>query len=336
MNERVGLLGGLLAAQLLIVAGILVGDVVGSAPGAERFLTFDPAAVAKLTVAEADESVLLLREGEGDEAAWRLTGGPPADGDKVTEVLGKLADLAAPWPVATSGDSAERFEVTESAYQRRLTLESADEVVADFFLGTSPGYRRVHARAAGEDEVYSVDFSNYEVPADADQWLDKSLLGSAGEPSSIALDGAWRLSRKEDEWVVKKAAADSEEAPADSEAADELAGRFKDLRVLGTVPDADEDQAASQLESLFVVADDQGEHRLTLFHDEEADSYSLASNRIEGRFELASYIAEQMLVDVAELQAKEAEDETGDEAEPEAEDAAVSEAADAPAAEQAG
>ena len=80
MNERVGLLGGLLAAQLLIVAGILVGDVVGSAPGAERFLTFDPAAVAKFTVAEADESVLLLREGEGDEAAWRLAGGLPADG----------------------------------------------------------------------------------------------------------------------------------------------------------------------------------------------------------------------------------------------------------------
>lgn len=336
MNERVGLLGGLLAAQLLIVAGILVGDVVGSAPGAERFLAFDPAAVAKLTVAEADESVLLLREGEGDEAAWRLAGGLPADGDKVAEVLGKLADLAAPWPVAISGDSAERFEVTESAHQRRLTLESADEVVADFFLGTSPGYRRVHARAAGEDEVYSVDFSNYEAPVDADQWLDKSLLGSAGEPSSIALDGAWRLSRKEDEWVVKEAAEDSEEAPADSEAADKLAGRFKELRVLGTAPDADEDQAASQLENLFVVADDQGEHQLTLFHDEEADSYSLASNRIEGRFELASYIAEQMLVDVADLQAKEAEDETGDEAEPEAEDAAVSEAADAPAAEQAG
>ena len=309
MNKRFGLLGGLLAAQLLIVAGILVGDVVGSDSGAERFLAFDPAAVAKFTVAEADESVLLLREGEGDEAAWRLPGGLPADGDKVDEVLGKLADLAAPWPVATSGDSAERFEVTESAHQRRLTLESADEVVADFFLGTSPGYRRVHARAAGEDEVYSVDFSNYEAPTDADQWLDKSLLGSAGEPSGIALDGAWHLSRKEGEWVVK-AAADAEEAPADAEAADKLVGRFKDLRVLGTVPDADEDQAAS----LFVVADDQGEHRLTLFRDEEADSYSLASNRVEGRFELASYVAEQMLVDAADLQAKEEEEgeEEGD------------------------
>lgn len=316
MNERVGLLGGLLAAQLLIVAGILVGGMVGSEPGAERFLAFEPAAVAKFKVAEADASVSLLREGEGDEAAWRLAGGLPADGDKVDEVLGKLADLAAPWPVATSGDSAERFEVTESAHQRRLTLESADAVVADFFLGTSPGYRRVHARAEGEDEVYSVAFSNYEAPTDADQWLDKSLLGSAGEPSSIALDGAWRLSRQEGEWVVK-AEAGAEEAPADSEAADKLAGRFEDLRVLGTVSGADEDQAAS----LFVVADDQGEHRLTLFHDEEADTYSLASNRIEGRFELASYIAEQLLVDVADLQAKEEEqeeeegDDAGDEAE---------------------
>ena len=326
MNKRIGWLGGLLAAQLLIVAGLLVGSVTESDAEAERFLAFDPAAVTKFTVAEADEAVLLLREGDGDAAAWRLESGLPADADKAKELLDKFADMAAPWPVATSSDSAERFEVTESAHQRRLTLEADDEVLADFFLGTSPGYRRVHARAAGEDEIYSLDFSNYEAPTDTDQWLDKALLASAGEPSSIALEGAWRLAKSEDQWLL-------DDAPADAEAADKLAGRFEDLRVLGTVADAaaggeagDEDQATS----LFIVADDQGEHRLTLFHDEEDDDYSLSSDRVEGRFELAAYIAEQLLVDAGELQAKEEADDDAagvDEADAAAEDAAAADSA---------
>lgn len=326
MNKRIGWLGGLLAAQLLIVAGLLVGSVTESDAEAERFLAFDPAAVTKFTVAEADEAVLLLREGDGDAAAWRLESGLPADADKAKELLDEFADMAAPWPVATSSDSAERFEVTESAHQRRLTLENADEVLADFFLGTSPGYQRVHARAAGEDEIYSLDFSNYEAPTDADQWLDKALLASAGEPSSIALEGAWRLAKSEDQWLL-------DDAPADAEAADKLAGRFEDLRVLGTVADAaagDEAGNEDQATSLFIVADDQGEHRLTLFHDEEDDDYSLSSDRVEGRFELAAYIAEQLLMDAEELQAKEADDddaEGGDEADLEAEDAAAADSA---------
>ena len=328
MNERMGWLGGLLAAQLLIVAGLLVGGVTGSDAGTERFLAFDPAAVTKFTVAEADEAVLVRREGEGDDAAWRLEGGLPADGGKARELLDKFADMAAPWPVATSSDSAERFEVTESNHQRRLTLESEEGVLADFFLGTSPGYRRVHARAAGEDEVYSLDFSNYEAPTDADQWLDKTLLASVGEPSSIALEGAWRLAKSGDQWLL-------DDAPADAEAADRLAGRFKDLRVLGIVSnpaaegdeEAEGDEAADeeQATSLFIVADNQGEHRLTLFHDEQEDDYGITSSRIEGRFELAAYIAEQLLVDAGELQAKEADDDAGDDDE-----------ADPPVAEQAG
>ena len=325
MNKRIGWLGGLLAVQLLIVAGLLVGSVTESDAEAERFLAFDPAAVTKFTVAEADEAVLLLREGDGDAAAWRLESGLPADADKANELLAEFADLAAPWPVATSSDSAERFEVTESTHQRRLTLENADEVLADFFLGTSPGYRRVHARAAGEDEIYSLDFSNYEAPTDADQWLDKALLASAGEPSSIALEGAWRLAKSEDRWLL-------DDAPADAEAADKLAGRFEDLRVLGTVAGAagDEEGDEDQATSLFIVADDQGEHRLTLFHDEDGDDYSLSSDRVEGRFELAAYIAEQLLVDAGELQAKEeAEDDAagGDEDDAAAEDAAVADSA---------
>ena len=308
MSGRIGLLGGLLAAQVVIIAGLLLASGVGSDAGAPHLLSFEPANVTKLSVSGEGETVGMARDGD----VWRLQSGAPngapevlpADGGKISEVLDKLAGLDAPWPVATSDDSAERFEVTEDNHQRRLVIEDADGPVADLLLGTSPGYRRVHARLSGASEVYSIDFSNYEAPTDADQWLDKALLAAKGRVSSVMLEDAWQLARQDDGWLI-------DGAPADAEAADDLVRRFTGLRVLGTSDEeadaAGDADAAGEPAGVFVVTDEDGEHRLTLFHEAEEDDYSLTSDRVAGRFEVATYIAEQMLADPADLQADAAE-----------------------------
>ncbi|MCY3794726.1 MAG: DUF4340 domain-containing protein [Gammaproteobacteria bacterium] len=304
MSGRIGLLGGLLAAQVVIIAGLLLASGVGSDASAPHLLSFDPANVTKLSVSGEGETVGMARDGD----VWRLQGGAPnglpADGGKIKEVLDKLVGLDAPWPVATSDDSAERFEVTEGNHQRRLVIEDADGPVADLLLGTSPGYRRVHARLSGASEVYSIDFSNFEAPTDADQWLDKALLAAKGEVSSVVLEEAWRLARHDGDWLI-------DGAPADAEAADDLVRRFTGLRVLGTSDEeadaAGDADAAGEPAGVFVVTDEDGEHRLTLFHEAEEDDYSLTSDRVAGRFGVATYIAEQMLADPADLQTDAAE-----------------------------
>ncbi len=304
MSGKIGLLGGLLAAQLVIIAGLLLASGAGSDAGAPHLLSFDPANVTKLEVSGEEDAVQLVRDGEDWRLADGVLDGLPADGGKVSELLSDLSDLDAPWPVATSDDSAERFEVTEGNHQRRLVIEDADGPVADVLLGTSPGYRRVHARVSGESEVYSIDFSNYEAPTDADQWLDKALLAAKGEVSSVVLEDAWQLARQDAEWRI-------DGAPADAEAASDLVRRFTGLRVLGTSEEqedaAGDADAAGEPAGVFVVTDEDGEHRLTLFHEAEEDDYSLTSDRVAGRFEVAAYIAEQMLADPADLQADAAE-----------------------------
>lgn len=290
MKDKIGLLGAVLVVQLLVVAALLIGDALGSDDAGSSLLSFDPDAVVKLELSTLDESVQLNRGGDGwqvgDEAL-------PADSAKIGEVLDKLANVAATWPVATSSDSAVRFEVTEANFQRRLVLESVDGVVADLMLGTSPGYRRVHARADGADEVYSVDLSNYEVPVDTDQWLDKTLLGATGPITGLQLEASWQLANTDEGWLVDDTAGDPE--AADQEAASQLIDRFGDLRVLGIV------EPAGESKGTFIVNDEAGEHRLQLFHDAEEDDYSVGSDRTPGRFGIATYIAEQMLVDVDAL-----------------------------------
>ncbi len=290
MKDKIGLLGAVLVVQLLVVAALLIGDALGSDDAGSSLLSFDPDAVVKLELSTLDESVQLNRGGDG----WQVGDeGLPADSAKVSEVLDKLANVAATWPVATSSDSAVRFEVTEANFQRRLVLESVDGVVADLMLGTSPGYRRVHARADGADEVYSVDLSNYEVPVDTDQWLDKTLLGATGPITGLQLEASWQLANTDEGWLVDDTAGDPE--AADQEAASQLIDRFGDLRVLGIV------EPAGESKGTFIVNDEAGEHRLQLFHDAEEDDYSVGSDRTPGRFGIATYIAEQMLVDVDAL-----------------------------------
>ena len=328
MSGRIGLLGGLLAAQAVIVAGLLLASGVGSDAGVSQLLSFDPANVTKLGVSGEEGAVQLVRDGKD----WRLVheseqdepDGLPADGGKVSELLADLSDLDASWPVATSEDSAERFEVTEDSHQRRLIIEDEDGPVADLLLGTSPGYRRVHARVSGASEVYSIDFSNFEAPTDAGQWLDKALLAAQGEVSRVVLEDAWRLERPDGEWQI-------DGAPADAEAANDLVRRFTGLRVLG-MPDEGDDadgdgDAASRPAGVFLVTDEEGEHRLTLFHEAEEDDYSLMSDRVPGRFEVATYIAEQMLADPADLQSKDGVAEDAAETAAEAEDNMLEEGA---------
>ena len=299
MNTKIGLLGGLLAAQALIVAALLLSSGMGTGEAAEGLLPFDPAEATSFGIATEDEEVALSRAEDG----WQLDGGLPADDGKVGEVLEKLAKVKAGWPVATSAATAERFEVTEDNFQRRLVIESKAGEAATLYLGSSPGYRRVHARAEDADEVYSIDFANYEAPTDASQWLDKTLLRPQGDLVAVRRDDGWSLERSdgEGEWQV-------DGATADQDATNKLVGRFKDLSVLGIADDEGEPKGS------FTVRDRDGEYRLDFYFQEDEDDYSVASSRLEGRFEIATYIAEQMLIGVEDLLPEADESETVDEA----------------------
>lgn len=282
MNGRIGVLTIILAVQALVVAGLMTRDALSGTVTAPDFVRFDPATVDGLTVVAGEESVRLTRDGQ----AWRLNDAYPADNAKIGEVLDKLAGLSAPWPVATSADTAVRFEVADDNFQRRLTLSSDEDVLADILLGTSPGYRRVHARKSGTDEVYSVNLSNHELPADAGQWLDKGLLASTGDVTKLIREGEWALAEGDDGWLIDAEA-------ADADAADKLVGRFEDMRVLGIAAPEGEWEA----KAAFTVTDDRGDYRVEVFHDAQEDDYGFESERLEGRFTVATYVAEQMIVD---------------------------------------
>ncbi len=280
------ILGAILSGQLLIVA-VLLAAQAGGVREPEPFLSFDAGAADTVEVSNEDGIVRLAREGE----QWTLEGGLPADESKVTEMLDKLADAAGGWPVATSASTAERFEVTEDSHQRRIRIAAGDDDLADIFLGTSPGYRRVHARHADGGDVHAIDFSNYEAGVKSGDWLERSLLRPEGTLSRIERTGeeGFVLTRAdEDVWEAGDTALDAYEVRT-------FVGRFTGLSVTGT-SDAELPEEAT---ATFHLTDDDGMQELTLYQQD--DDYIATSSRIAGRFEVASYIAERMNVTLADL-----------------------------------
>ena len=315
MSGRVNLLAGLLALQLVIIAAVLLMETGFGEPEQGAFFSFESEEVDEIRITGdgEDASTLILTR---TEDGWRLPDGFPADDNKVRDVLDRLTNLRSPWPVATSSGAAERFEVTSDSFQRHVVLAAGGDTVADLYLGTSPGYQQVHARRADDNAVYSVGISNYQVPVAANDWLDKTLLQPKGAVSTVERLDGWRLTRTDEGWQLGDAA-------ADQEAARELVRRLSELRVTGAAEVPEEGMEPS---ATLAVTDEEGSYQLALFADDEDGQYRVRSDRREGVFSLAGYLAEQILL---EREALVAGDEPAAEAAP-ADEAPAEESETAP------
>jgi hypothetical protein len=291
MIARIPLLAGLLIVQLVLLAVLLLGgDEDG---GAAKLLDFEPAAVSTLTFEDGDGKTVSLNKVDGD---WRI-GELPADAEKIDEVIESLLGGSANWPVATSESSQARFEVAEDAFQRRVRLAGESGELATLYLGSSPGFRRIHAREADAEAIFSIDFAVHQLPVDGSDWLDKQLLQAESISRVTFPDGAVLAGDEESGWTLDGQSADLEEASR-------FVGRIEGLSVLG-LHEASADTVLSEPVTI-TVQDDEGSHELSFRFNEAVDEYVLTSDRLPGEFTVASYIVEQILAPAAELLPEEA------------------------------
>ena len=193
---------------------------------ARDFSTFTPQ--AKLLHFSPDEVDTILIAAEGGKkvtlskvngTAWVLPESfkAPADESKVDTLLRKLADLKQGLPVVTTKGAAKRFKVGDDNFERHVILKKGEQVVADFYLGTSPSFKKVNARVHDQLEVVSIPLSTYELEADADPWVDRGLAKTDKEKiNSLSMpditltrqDKSWQLAGLTDKEKLKKDAVD--------------------------------------------------------------------------------------------------------------------------------
>ncbi len=138
-------------------------------------LSFDKSTIDAITISGPEgKKVRLVKK----DSTWILPDDNdfPADQEAVKRLLTTLAGIKKGWPVATTAGAAERFKVATDNFERHIILRRGDKSVVDLFVGSSPGFRKVHIRVAGDNDILAVKFSAYEAGTTADNWLDKSYL----------------------------------------------------------------------------------------------------------------------------------------------------------------
>ena len=233
MTRRLTLLTALLLIQLALAAGLAWRHQRLAAPARPTpLLAVDKAQVDGIAIDDGHgQQVTLQRQGDGWQV--RELDGFPASATRIDGLLARLADLQRGWPVATSEDALRRFQVAADRYQRRIRLRAGERVLATLYLGTSPGFRQIHARADGDEAVYAVAFNAFDAPARPDDWADRQVLHlHEGDIAAIHYPD-FTLQRDDQGQYTLADAGDSERL--DVGAARKLARRIADLGFLGVL-----------------------------------------------------------------------------------------------------
>ena len=223
MNRLTTLLVAALALQLLLSAALFWPREDSGEQDARAPLLALTGRIDRVVISDAENTVLLSL----GENGWRMPEyhGLPVESARIERAVTQLPDLPRGWPVANSPGAAARFEVAEDAFQRRVEYFEGGTLLGTLYIGTSPGFRRVHARVADSDTVYAVEYNSFDLPAQAEQWLDKGLLQVDSVSAVTGLD--YSLQLQDDVWR-----GDGDALP-DPDAVDDLVNGLASLRVTG-------------------------------------------------------------------------------------------------------
>ena len=280
-------LAGLLLIQIAVIAGILWNkQQLADNHQTHNLINAEHNQIDQLVITDADKNTVTLLKSGGN---WQLPtlDKLPADESKLENLLLKLQALKASWPAAATSAAQQRFEVAKDNFQRRVQLFQNQSQTDEIYVGTSPGFRKVHIRKAAENEIYAVVLNTFDLPAKATDWLDKTLL-AIPDMTTVKAAGS-QLYKKDEQWLLT--AADGSEQVIEPEQADKLVTALAQLKVESILEQVTPAVPTTKTFSLEGVNYNGG---WTLHFAQTDDQYTVKRNDREQVFQLAQTSYEQI------------------------------------------
>ena len=178
MNKNIQILSGLLVVQVGFAAWMLTKkETTATFTPTESLISIKTEALDKIVLEEKEsknqKTLELAKKGE----QWVLSAQHdfPVSSEKVSGFIKSMAGFKKSWPVGNTDIAAKQFKVTEDAFERKLTFHQGDKSQV-LFLGSSPGYKKIHTRPDKDSQTYSIAYSAYEASVNYKDWMDRSLL----------------------------------------------------------------------------------------------------------------------------------------------------------------
>ncbi len=316
MNRLIQVLSGFLFIQLVLAAILtFTGSDTGAFVSKEPLLDLTLAKVDKITIVEKDKPALVLnKQGEN----WLIPGyfGFPVDQEKLGKVMDKLFGITKPWPVATTEAAWKRFKVGKDGFERKMVFAKGDDDLITLYIGSSPSYRKVHARLNDQDEVYSIEFSTFEAGSTPNDWADKSYLHvERDQITELALPTV--TLKRDGEKLVATELKETEESndPEINNLTNKIA-KLSFSKVLGKEDQPEYQQQSPEMEiELTLKSGDQIKYTFSKLQDK--DDFVLKKSTDDYYFKIAGYMVDGVLEfsreKLVKEKAKEEMDEGSDE-----------------------
>ncbi|CAN0487110.1 unnamed protein product, partial [Hapterophycus canaliculatus] len=145
-------------------------------------------------------------------------------------------------------------------------------------MGTSPGFRKSHIRLVGQDQVYAARLNTFDLPANQDEWLDKSILAFDDDINGIKLDSI-ELSRAGENWTIVTPHEQTETHHVDVAGITSLVSRLKSLRVNGFASLHESDEPS---DTVPIVV--QNDTPITLVISKKGSNATIERSDVKGSF----------------------------------------------------
>lgn len=202
MKRWIKILSVVLSVQLFIVAlYILMQKRPSQGVQAQVLLTLPQDLWQELNVSSQEKQLKVVKK----DNQWMLPEyfDAPASQTKVESFLQQLSLAPLNWPVATTQSALKRFKVDEHVFERKLTLVSKQGQKETLYLGTSPSFKKVHARLQNDGNIYSIPLNSFEASIKPEDWVDHALLYvSENQLQSIQLP-QFGIEKSGDEFHIK-------------------------------------------------------------------------------------------------------------------------------------
>lgn len=207
MSRGNQVLAALLVVQLALTAVVFWPRGGGKSVGGPLFPDLKPDQVVGVTVHDGDRAQIhMVRRGDG----WVIPEADdyPCKSKPITDLIAKIAGLTTDRLVARTHTSQRRLRVSEDGFAHMIEIELAGGRTHRLYLGNSPAYNTMYARADDQDEVYMVSgLSLTDVGARAANWLDTTYFSVPQDKITyLALEnanGRFEFTRRDDDtWAM--------------------------------------------------------------------------------------------------------------------------------------
>jgi len=287
MSQLIKILSGLLVFQIVVTVAANMGDdSLATYRGDEKLITINFEDINALKIlADTGDTINIKRENN----EWLISklDNFPADQDKVADFISTLSNMDKGWPVATTSSASKRFKVGADEFARNIILQKDDDVLASLYVGSSPSFRKVHARVDGSDEIHAVNFSVNEANASTDDWINKDLLKLTGS-NIVSVDLAdIKLKRDGEDLTIEGL---GEQEILDEVAVSDLLKRVSDISV-DKVLGIDKDKLKVRKPELSYTVTMKNGEKLSYDYSptESSKSYILKTSKYKYYFEIQGW-----------------------------------------------